>query len=932
MNWRDIDAKWQARWEEGRDFEAEPDKREKKFITVAYPYPNSPQHLGHGRTYTIADVHARYCRMRGYNVLFPMGFHYTGTPILGMARRIKDGDPEVLSGLRDIFGVPDDAIATFVDPMKIADYFRAEIRRGMIEIGYSIDWRREFTTVDPAYRRFVEWQVLRLRDRGLIGRGSHPVGWCPADGNPVSQHDTMGDVEPSFTEYDVMLFKSGGRRIPVATLRPETVHGATNIWANPDVEYEVAAVDGEEWIISKECAAKLVHLGRDVEPRGTVRGSELVGASAEPPHGGPPVPVLPARFADPGTGTGLVMSVPAHAPYDWQALADLGGDDLPEPVTIIETEGLGDCPAREACERLGIKDQDDRRLEEATSEIYGKEFYGGRMTGACGDLAGMRVAEARDAAREGLAVPWRLLELDAEVKCRCGERCVVRVLDDQWFLNYGDDAWKRDAASCLGAMEVLPPAIKQEFPRVLEWLRERACARQRGLGTPLPWDGDWIVESLSDSVIYMAFYVVARFVGAGEVSPDELTPGALDHVFLGIGDPPSPAISRMRDEFLYYYPVDSRHSGRDLVPNHLTFFVMNHAALFPREHWPRQIVVNGSVLMDGKKMSKSMGNIVPLRAAVAEHGADPVRLATLLSAELLQDADMDMGAVPGISKRLEALLGSCGPGGAGPGAPAAEDRWMLERLRRTVLAATSSMEGMRLREALRAVLFDIESDLQWWRRRSRSKGREPDPSIERRVLEARVLMLSPFAPHAADEMWERLGGGGTAARSPWPEPGGAADGAAASSEGLVSGTMEDIARILRTTGMSPSRITIYAAGARARAAYQAILGAAAGGGADMKSVMRGLLAGAETAWVKKDPGFVQKCLKEVLSETAEARADRLAAGPLDEAAILRDELAPLARAEFGAEIEVLEAGAPGIRDPRGKAAHARPFKPAILVE
>ena len=110
---------------------------------------------------------------------------------------------------------------------------------------------------------------------------------------------------------------------------------------------------------------------------------------------------------------------------------------------------------------------------------------------------------------------------------------------------------------------------------------------------------------------------------------------------------------------MYFYPVDSRHSGRDLVPNHLTFFVLNHVAIFPKEHWPKEIVVNGSVLMDGKKMSKSMGNIIPLRDAVRKYGADPIRLSILISAELLQDADFNLETISSIKNRLESMHEEC---------------------------------------------------------------------------------------------------------------------------------------------------------------------------------------------------------------------------------------------------------------------------------
>jgi len=207
IDWNRIETKWRQKWNDAKHFETDPNDKEKKFITVAYPYPNSPQHIGHGRTYTITDVHARYYRMKGYNVLFPMGFHYTGTPILGMAKRVEAGDAEIINGLKNIYHVSEDAIKTFVEPVKIAEYFHEEIKAGMVEMGYSIDWRREFTTIDPAYQKFIEWQINILKEKNLIIQGSHPVGWCPNDQNPVSQHDTMGDVEPDFTEYILIKFK-----------------------------------------------------------------------------------------------------------------------------------------------------------------------------------------------------------------------------------------------------------------------------------------------------------------------------------------------------------------------------------------------------------------------------------------------------------------------------------------------------------------------------------------------------------------------------------------------------------------------------------------------------------------------------------------------------------------------------------------------------
>jgi len=674
IDWNVIDKKWQKKWSENNDHETDSNNKEKKFITVAYPYPNSPQHIGHGRTYTIADVHSRYLRMKGFNVLFPMGFHYTGTPILGMAKRVEANDAELIEGFKTLYNVPEDKIKEFVEPVKIADYFHEEIKSGMIEMGYSIDWRREFTTIDPAYQKFIEWQFRNLKEKNLIVQGSHPVGWCPKDQNPVSQHDTLGDVEPDFTEYIIIKFDLNGVKIPVATLRPETLFGVTNIWINPQVTYQKIKVDDEIWITSPECARKLEFLEKKIEVIEDVLGSDFVGQSAKAPHSSDSVLILPASFVKSDNGTGIVMSVPAHAPFDYQALLDsksgknksINSDLLKniqniEPISMINTEGLGNIPAKDIVEKMGILHQDDTKLEEATKEIYSKEFYEGILGDNTKQFAGKKISEAKDEIKEWITKTGStdiLLELtNSPVKCRCGTECVVKLLSNQWFLDYSNKDWKQKAHRCFEGMNILPNEIRSEFDKVLDWLRERACARQHGLGTKIPWDKEWLVESLADSVIYMAFYIISKYVNKKEINGNDLTDEFFDYVFYGKKDSGEIAnkinitkekLEEIRNEFLYFYPVDSRHSGRDLVPNHLTFFVLNHVALFPEENWPQEIVVNGSVLMAGKKMSKSMGNIIPLRDAVRKHGADPIRLTILISAELLQDADFNVEAINGI--------------------------------------------------------------------------------------------------------------------------------------------------------------------------------------------------------------------------------------------------------------------------------------------
>ena len=954
INWNKIETKWRNKWAESKDFETNPNEKPKKFITVAYPYPNSPQHIGHGRTYTLADVHARFYRMQGYNVLFPMGFHYTGTPVLGMARRIQAGEKEILDGLRNVYHVPEEDIKTFVEPIKIADYFHEEIKSGMIEMGYSIDWRREFTTIVPGYQKFIEWQITTLKENGKIIQGSHPVGWCPKDQNPVSQHDTMGDVEPKIDDKNFLVkFKFDKFIFPVTTLRPETIFGVTNLWVNPNVTYKKVTVDSETWIVSEQCARKIAFFEKEVKIIGDIAGSEIIGKSAIAPNRGNEIPILPAEFVEPGMGTGLVMSVPAHAPKDYQALMDLKAKNHElaskiEPIPIIVTPGYDVFPAKQICEKLGVSNQTDEKLEEATKELYLKEFTDGKLNEKCDIFNNEKVQFGRDKVREWLQENNHLEKFpvleNAPVHCRCGAECVVKILNNQWFLNYGDEEWKELARNCFDGMNILPSNITTEFKEVIDWLHERACARQQGLGTKLPWDKDWIVESLSDSVIYMAYYTISRFVNDGTVNPDSLTRELFDHILLDKGDITLAAstsklsedvIGTMKKEFKYFYPVDSRHSGRDLVQNHLSFFVLNHVAIFEKKLWPQEIVVNGSVMMDGAKMSKSMGNIIPLRTAIKDHGADPIRLAIISSAELLQDADFNMESVSGIQSKLESLLEECSSLKASEiGDLEAEDKWILSKTQGMIAQVTEAVEKMRLREGLQDILFSFESDLSWYAKRVEAKGRENVSGILHQINSARVAMLSPFAPHIAEEMWEKLGHTGLASKSTWPEfSKESVDATSIQSEELLKSTIDDIVNILKITKITPQKIVIYVNSDEFKSkVYRKILGIMVGGQNNMGVVMKKLIADPQTIEAKKIPDYIQKVIKDLHSEPEEIKSTKLESEEFDEKQFLSTELASIGKKEFGVDIQVFGATDEDIYDPKGKARHARPFKPAILIE
>jgi leucyl-tRNA synthetase len=964
IDWNSIENKWIKRWEEQKLFQADPDdSRSKYFVTVAYPYPNSPQHIGHGRTYTLADAHARYMRMKSYNVLFPMGFHYTGTPILGMSRRVAAGDAELMDTFHKIYKLSDDVISTFVEPVKIASYFHNEIKAGMKEMGYSIDWRREFTTIDKMYSKFISWQFRTLRKKGLIVQGSHPVGWCPRDQNPVSQHDTRGDVEPDFNEYTVIKFKSGDDGsiiLPAATLRPETLFGVTNMWVNPDIDYVQAKVDGEKWIVSKQAARKLEFLNHKVEVIKTVRGREIIGQSATNPVNNAQVPVYPASFVEADSGTGIVMSVPAHAPYDYQALEDLKNDKKTQqefgisvdvdPIVIIESEGYSGVPAGQAIKQVGVSSgQNDAKLEKATSDLYSHEFYKGKMLENTGRFAGMAVAVAKNEVKQDIvqsgAADTMYELVNKPVRCRCGTECVIKLLSDQWFLNYSDKEWKRLAHECAAKMDVVPQDIRQEFDYVIDWLRERACARKSGLGTKLPWDQEWIIESLSDSVIYMAYYVIAKYVNSKALSDDDgITDTFFDYVLLGIGNAdqvareckvPASTVEQIRKEFSYFYPVDSRHSGRDLVPNHLTFFIFNHVAIFEKDKWPQQIVVNGSVLMEGKKMSKSLGNIIPLRAAIREHGADTIRLAMLVSAEILQDADFSFDTVRGIRSKLLGIFEmaeKCKKPQAATGAEL-EDRWLASRLQRAIAETAASMDRLRVREAIHNILYSLEQDLQWYLKRTAAKGRENVTGTLSEFLDVQVRMLAPFAPFTAEEVWERMGNKQSIIAAGWPEiREDKIDLVAEESEFSIASLLADLQNIVKVTKIAPAKIAIYTSASWKGQVYKVILANILAGKTNFGEIMKQLITSPETAKAKTDPKMVQKMMEDILSTPLEARNRRLQLAAFDEIAAIKDAVSLLSAEINKAQIVVYSEEDSAKYDPKSKSKSARPFKPAVYME
>ena len=227
---------------------------------------------------------------------------------------------------------------------------------------------------------------------------------------------------------------------------------------------------------------------------------------------------------------------------------------------------------------------------------------------------------------------------------------------------------------------------------------------------------------------------------------------------------------------------------------------------------------------------------------------------------------------------------------------------MLQNL---ALNVSQSMDKIRFREALHHILYDFDSELQWYLKRTKSKQRTNISGILHKILSSRVLMLSPFAPHIAEEIWEKLGNSELASKSTWPSSIGIEiDSKSIQTETLLKSIIEDINNILKVTKISPKKITIYTAEQWKSKAYNSILKNVLDGQTNIGTIIKSLIANKETEQIKKDPDFVKKTLNDILSEPVELRKGRMNIGQIDEKQIISSELSSLVKNDYDVELSV----------------------------
>ncbi|GBG27535.1 Leucine--tRNA ligase, cytoplasmic [Hondaea fermentalgiana] len=776
-------------------------------------------------------------------------------------------------------GVPEEEIPKFADPLYWLDYFPRLYEQDLKLLGTRVDWRRSFitTSLNPFYDAFIRWQFVRLKEAGKIDFGRRPTVFSPLDKQACADHDRSKGENVGPQEYMLVKLQlleapeSVTSRIPelsesiakghvfmvAATLRPETMYGQTNCYVLPSGEYGVYEFDVQHTPKSAErtrqvliCAARaarnMSYQDAFVEPGsqgqlkqlGTVSGKELVGVPVKAPKAKyERVYALPLLSISMTKGTGIVTSVPSDSADDYAALRDWKTDEklrakhgvteemvAPfELVPVINIPGLGDRAAETMVLKLKIKSQhDEKKLKEAKAETYKRGFYEGIMIAGKEDgVEGMKVSEAKDVVKakmceDGEAIVY--FEPESEVVSRSGDECVVAHLD-QWFLKYGEEEWRekvKDYVRDPKNFETFTDSTRKAFMDTLDWLEEWACSRSFGLGTLVPWDEQFVIESLSDSTIYMAYYTICHLLqgrkdaddytgdrGNGSplgIKPDQLTPAVFDYIFLGNPYPEDCGIEEhklkvLRESFEYWYPLDLRVSGRDLIRNHLTMSLYTHAAIWPdrEDLWPQAFSCNGFVQVENEKMSKSKGNFFTIQESVAGHRsfeqngkkivvgwtADATRLALAAAGDSLDDANFSCEVADKSILRLtteldwaEEVLAEKAQ--AEMRDVSAEEYNFFERafnaqMNLAVEECQVAYEAMRYRDVVKTGFYEFLGFRDAYRDACARQNQPLHRGLVRKFLETLAVIMAPVCPHFCEKIWrDYLGKSSFVVKELWP--------------------------------------------------------------------------------------------------------------------------------------------------------------------
>jgi leucyl-tRNA synthetase len=729
---RTIEPKWQAYWEKNKTFKTHDDTSKPKFYALdMFPYPSgSGLHVGHPEGYTATDIVARYKRMRGYNVLHPMGW--------------------------DAFGLPAEqhALNTGEHPRGFTEQNINNFRRQIKSLGFSYDWDREISTTDPEYYKWTQWIFLQLYKKGLAYVAEVPVNWCPALGTVLANEEVINGVSErgghpvirkpmrqwmlKITEYAERLLedleeldwpesikemqrnwigKSQGAEVTFAidghdasitvfTTRPDTLFGATYCVLAPEhelVDKITTEAQREAVEAYREAAARKSDLERtDLAKEKT---GVFTGAYAVNPVNGAKLPVWIADYVLGGYGTGAIMAVPAHDQRDWEFAKQY---DLP----IIEVVRGGD----------------------VTKEAFtgdGPHVNSGLLDGLHNEEAKAKMIEWLEREGKGRAkTTYRLRDWLFSRQRYWGEPIPILHLED-------------------GTMKPVP---EEDLPLLLPDLDE---IKPSGTGeSPLANATDWVntVDPETGLKARRETNTMPQWAGSC-------------WYYLRYIDPHNDKELVSKEKEKYWLPVDLYIGGAEHAVLHLLYARFWHKVLYDigvvSTKEPFQKLVNQGMILgtNNEKMSKSRGNVINPDDIVNEYGADTLRMYEMFMGPLEATKPWNTNGVEGTYRFLSRVWrlyigedGNLNPKIADGDADDAFKRtW-----HRTIKKVTEDYENLRFNTAISQLMIFVNDAYKAER-------------LPRKAMNDFLQLLSPIAPHIAEELWERMGHSDTITYEPWPE-------------------------------------------------------------------------------------------------------------------------------------------------------------------
>jgi leucyl-tRNA synthetase len=768
-----IEAKWQKRWAEARVFESEAEPWKPKYYALEMlPYPSGTLHMGHMRNYTIGDVVARVKRMRGFNVIHPMGW--------------------------DAFGLPAEnaAIKNNTHPRTWTNNNIAEFQRVLRRFGFSYDWRREISTCEPEYYRWNQWFFLRMLERGLAYRKKSRVNWCPkcctvlaneqvVNGYCWRHEDTLvesREIEQWFlktTAYadqlldDLKLLEGGwpervitmqrnwigksqGARVKFAvadvvgvepieifTTRIDTIFGATAVVlapTHPAVEKLLT-----ESPTRAEAEAKLAGM-RQI----SVKAEELATAEKEGiftgryamnPFSGEKIPIWVGNFVLMEYGTGAIMAVPAHDERDFEFATKYG---LPKRVVVF--------PSKEELAKHSHTLKEQQHLERMTSGSIRIEAafteYGTSIES--GPYSGLKTAEA-----------IAKMTADAESKGVGRGETIFRLKD--WGVSR-QRYWGTPIPVVYCANDGMVPVPDKDLPVVLP-----PNPKLTGMG-----------ESPLASTPEFVNTTCPKCSGPARRETDTMdTFVDSSWYFYRYCDPHNDKAPFDSAKVGYWFPIDQYIGGITHAILHLLYSrfwckVMRDMGLITHSEPAARLFTQGMVLKGGVAMSKSRGNVVGAEEMAQKYGADTGRLYTLFAAPPEKDLEWSEESIEGswrfvnkvyrLVERHGAAVRSVTAEKIAASAATEKEKSLLRRAHQTLRRVGHDFETRWHFNSAIALIMELLNEIQ---------AREPleegvRPEVRKELLELLTLMLAPMTPHLAEELWEMLGHSGGLWTVGWP--------------------------------------------------------------------------------------------------------------------------------------------------------------------